>query len=41
MWDRNMLRDLENRLVVATGNGGVGGDGLGIWDYKIQTITYT
>ena len=33
MWDRNMLRDLENRLVVAKGKGGVGGMD---WEFGIS-----
>ena len=30
--------DIANRLVVASGEGG--GNGLGVWDWQMQTITF-
>ena len=30
--NRNRLKDIENRLVVAKGEGGWGRDGPGVWD---------
>ena len=32
--------DIENRFVVAKGEGGWEREGLGIWDYQMQTIIY-
>ena len=32
--------DTENNLVVAKGNGGRETDGLGVWDWQMQTVTF-
>ena len=34
------LRDVENRLVVAKGEGGAGRDGLGVWGEQMQAVIY-
>ena len=38
--NRNRLMDIENRLVVAKGEGEWGRDGLGVWDQQMQTIIH-
>ena len=30
----------ENKLVVAKGDGGRETDGLGLWDWQMQTVTF-
>ena len=37
---KHSVTDIENRLVVANGEGVWGRDGLGVWDQQIQTIIY-
>ena len=39
LWNRNRHRDVENRLVVAKGEGG-GGMNWEFGVYQMQTITY-
>ena len=40
--NRNRLTDLENRLVVAEGEGEAGGNGTdeGVWDWPLLTEVY-
>ena len=39
LWNRNRLKDIENRLVVAKREG-ARGVGLGVWDQQMQIIIY-
>ena len=40
MQNRNKLTDIENRLVVAKGDGEEERTALGVCDYQVQTIIY-
>ena len=40
MQNRSRLTDIENRPVVAKGEEGWEGDGMGVWDQQMQAIIY-
>ena len=40
IYEIGRFRDVENRLVVAKGEGGGGRDGLGVWGEQMQAVIY-